>query len=309
MSQDRAKRAAADVPTIRIGELARRAGLPAATLRSWERRYGIVSPGRTEGGYRLYTERDQARLTQMLELITQGLAPAQAAGRVLEEAALSQADETASIETRPDPLSDSDSERLGSSLLERLLDYDDVGAHAAIDRAIAAYGIEIMSSAVILPVVRRIGELCDAGAISVSEEHFASNLIRGRILALGRGWGVGRGRLALLVCPPDERHDLGLLVFGLLMFQRGWRIAFLGADTPLLAIEGASERLAPDLIVMAVTTTASAAAFKDCEPLQLGAPLMIAGAAATGELARRLQAELIDDGLLVAVDRLADATF
>ncbi|MBK5116822.1 MAG: hypothetical protein JJE23_07870, partial [Thermoleophilia bacterium] len=84
---------------------------------------------------------------------------------------------------------------------------------------------------------------------------------------------------------------------------------FLGADTPLLAIEGAAERLAPDLIVMAVTTTASAAAFKDCEPLQLGAPLMIAGAAATGELARRLQAELIDDGLLAAVDRLADATF
>ncbi|MGB2850775.1 MAG: MerR family transcriptional regulator, partial [Solirubrobacterales bacterium] len=72
MSRDRAERGAADVPTIRIGELARRAGLPAATLRSWERRYGIVSPGRTEGGYRLYTERDQARLTRMLELMTQG---------------------------------------------------------------------------------------------------------------------------------------------------------------------------------------------------------------------------------------------
>lgn len=300
---------AADAPTLRIGELARRAKIPPATLRAWERRYAIVSPERTESGYRLYTERDERRLKRMLELITEGLAPAQAAGRALEEGDSSA--EGAPIERRPagPPAAEpEDAEDLRDALLERLLDYDDLGAHAAIDRAVAAYGIEAMLNAVILPALRRIGELWNEGAISVGEEHFASHLIRGRLLALGRGWGVGRGKLALLVCPPRERHELGLLVFGLLMNRRGWRIAFLGADTPLLAIEAASEKLAPDLIVMAVTTAASAAVLEDSEPLRLEAPLVIAGAAANDELARLLDAELIDDGPVEAVDRLVDAT-
>jgi DNA-binding transcriptional MerR regulator len=61
---------------IRIGELARRAGVPAATLRAWERRYGVVEPRRGSSGYRLYTRGDERRLRSMADLIDQGLAPA-----------------------------------------------------------------------------------------------------------------------------------------------------------------------------------------------------------------------------------------
>ena len=73
-------------PAVRIGELARRAGIPPATLRAWERRYGIVTPHRTEAGYRLYSSADERRLRSMVRLITEGLAPAEAAREALRTA-------------------------------------------------------------------------------------------------------------------------------------------------------------------------------------------------------------------------------
>ena len=69
-----------DAPRWRIGELSRRVGLPADTLRAWERRYGLLSPERSAGGYRLYSEADEARLRRMAELLETGLSTADRSG-------------------------------------------------------------------------------------------------------------------------------------------------------------------------------------------------------------------------------------
>ena len=81
---------------------------------------------------------------------------------------------------------------------------------------------------------------------TVGQEHFASNLLRGRLLGLARGWGSGGGSLAILACPPGEAHDLGLIAFGLALRAQDWRIAFLGVDTPLFDDRrDRGQRLAP----------------------------------------------------------------
>ena len=74
------------------------------------------------------------------------------------------------------------------------------------------------------------------GDASIAQEHFASALLRGRLLGLARGWGTGSGPLGLLACFPGDQHDLGLLCFGLALRGQGWRITFLGPDTPLATI-------------------------------------------------------------------------
>jgi len=282
-----------DAPVLRIGELARRAGIPPATLRAWERRYGIVSPTRTEGGYRLYGEGDERRIKRMLELITRGIAPAEAAGRVLAD------DQVADSPTNGQAV---DGVALRARLLEQLIDYDEGGAHGTIDRAVAAYGVEALLTELIIPVVRRIGELWAADQLTIGQEHFASHLIRGRVMPLARGWGSGDGPLALLACPSGEEHDLALAAFGLLLHERGWRIAFLGADTPLETLEDAVQRLAPDVVVLAVTDPATAPL--DAK-LSLGAPVVIAGAGADPELAERLGARHLRGDLVSAADELA----
>src|SRR5689334_19494482 len=70
---------------LRIGELARRSGVAAATLRAWERRYGVVRPVRGPSGYRLYSAADQERVRAMARLVDSGVAPAEAATRIRDE--------------------------------------------------------------------------------------------------------------------------------------------------------------------------------------------------------------------------------
>jgi len=291
--------AAAPGANLRIGELARRAGIPAATLRAWERRYGIVEPQRTEAGYRLYSPEDERRLREMVGLIERGLAPAEAARQVLG---------TVEGEDRREiglEVLTTDIEALRIELLESVRGFDEAGAHAALDRAVAAYGSENLVHELVLPVLRRAGELWADGSMSVAQEHFGSKLIHGRLLALGRGWGSGQGPLLLLACGPDEGHDLPLAAFGLTMRERGFRIALLGADTPLETLRTSAASLEPAWIVLSSTSDAAAKALAGVGPLELGRPTVIGGGAADPALAAAIGAELLPVDMNAAADRLA----
>lgn len=301
---------ATDEPAVRIGELARRAGIPPATLRAWERRYRIVTPHRTEGGYRLYSAEDERRLRSMVRLITEGLAPAEAAREALraaESAAMPGApsgngDETASPARARQATAPAE---LGEELLGCLRSYDESGAHRVLDRALAGYGADGLVIDVVLPALRRIGSLWSAGEITVGEEHFATQLVRGRLLALSRGWGSGSGPMLLLACPPGEHHDIALAGFGLMMRDRGSRVALLGPDTPLDALAESSRQLGPDRIVLALTVEEPARLLREAGPVDLGGPVALAGNAASAELAEQLGAELLPADMLAAADRLA----
>ena len=98
-----------------------------------------------------------------------------------------------------------------------------------------------------------IGSRWQEGEATVAQEHFASSVVRGRLLGLARGWGEGAGPLALLACVAGELHDLGLIAFGLALRQRGWRIAYLGADTPLDTLDDAVNGLRPRVVVLSAS--------------------------------------------------------
>jgi DNA-binding transcriptional MerR regulator len=228
---------------LRIGELARRTGVPTELLRAWERRYGLVAPTRTPAGYRLYSSGDVRRVGRMRELLASGLSAAEAARATLAEP---ESETTAGVE----PALAAASLR---AAIERL---DDAAAHLAFDRLLADFSLDTVLERVLLPLLHELGEGWARGEVSVAQEHFASNLVRGRVLALARGWDRGSGPRAVLACPPGERHDLGLLIFGLALREHGWRITFLGADTPLDTIGETVRQLAPAALVLAVTDPA-----------------------------------------------------
>jgi methanogenic corrinoid protein MtbC1 len=131
--------------------------------------------------------------------------------------------------------------------------FDEPEAQAVVDRALAAATSDTLLVDVLLPYLRELGDRWRRGEASIGEEHFASSLVRGRMLGLARGWGRGLWPIALLACLPGEQHELGLIAFGLALRARGWRIAYLGADTPLEEIEraGAND---PDLIALSAVS-------------------------------------------------------
>ncbi|MBM3666799.1 MAG: cobalamin B12-binding domain-containing protein [Actinobacteria bacterium] len=265
-------------PRIRIGELSRRAGVGVDTLRAWERRYEVFRPSRSPGGFRLYGPGDEARARRMSELIAEGHSTAEAARAVVRPAGPPAAGAPAAEEVGP--------------LVEALVALDEGTANSVLDRVLATLSLEQASALVILPAMREVGSRWSRGEIGIAEEHFASNLVRARLLALTRGWGSGGGRRALLACPPGEKHDLALIVFGLALRDRGWRVTFLGADTPTGTIEEAAGRLRPEAVVVAALSLERIEAEAEAlASLARSQRLLLAGPTEVTAAARRLGAE------------------
>ena len=226
---------------LRIGELSRRSGVSNQLLRAWERRYGLLEPMRTEGGYRLYSDQDERRVAAMLANLERGLSAAEAARLALDTAESVDAPDATVLER-------------GTQQLRATLDsLDEAGAHAALDRLLAELSVEAVLREAVLPYLRELGERWASGDASIGQEHFATGILRGRLLGLARGWGRGTGPHALLACAPDEHHELGLITFGL-----GLRDLTGGSPTsvptPRSRLAEIAESLRPDAVVIATTT-------------------------------------------------------
>lgn len=228
---------------LRIGELSKRSGVSPDLLRAWERRYGLLRPVRSTGGLRLYSPTDVERVRLMRRHLDEGLAAAEAAALALRAGV---GDEAASIALRPEAVRD--------DLADALDRFDEPRAQAILDRLLAVATVDMLLSEVVLPYLRELGERWRRGDASVAQEHFASTVLRGRLLGLARGWGLGLGPTAVLACLPGEHHDLGLIAFGLALRSRGWRIVYLGADSPIETVEEVSRQADPSLVVLAAVS-------------------------------------------------------
>ena len=197
--------------TLRIGELARRSGVSADLLRAWERRYALLEPFAPP---RLPAVLRRRRGAGALD------ASPPRAGAVGRRGGATRPRRAGGRASRGVPAD------LAAALWSALDGFDDAGAQAAFDRLVATFGIETVAATAILPYLRTLGERWRDGDASVAQEHFATGVLRARLLGLARGWDRGAGPRALLGCPSGERHDLGLIIFGLALRDRGWRVTF-----------------------------------------------------------------------------------
>jgi methanogenic corrinoid protein MtbC1 len=192
-------------------------------------------------------------------------------------------------------------------LREALDQLDESAAHSTLDSLLAELAPETVISNVVLPYLRELGERWVSGKASVGQEHFASQLLRGRLLGLARGWDRGAGPRALLACAPGEQHDLGLIAFGLALRARGWRITYLGQDTPLETLAETARSLPFQAIVIAsVSPGRLARRGTDLRRLANAAQVWLAGPGASAELAKKARSRLLDTDPVTAADRVAE---
>jgi methanogenic corrinoid protein MtbC1 len=144
---------------------------------------------------------------------------------------------------------------LRGELAEALDRFDEARAQAVLDRALAAATVDTLLTEVVLPYLRDLGDRWERGDVSVAQEHFAASVLRGRLLGLARGWGLGLGPAAVLACLPGEQHDLGLIAFGLALRSRGWRVIYLGTDAPVETVAETSRELEASLVVLSAVTS------------------------------------------------------
>jgi DNA-binding transcriptional MerR regulator len=261
---------------LRIGELSRRLGVSDHVLRAWESRYGLLQPSRSAGGFRLYSEADVLRVRRMQAHLAGGLAAAEAARAVLEEDGPGHVPATAG--------------ELSGDLQQALDTFDEPAAQAVLDRLVSDLSLTAVLREVVLPYLAELGRRWEQGTASIAQEHFASNVIRGRLAGLARGWGNGHGPLAVLACAPGELHDLALMVFGIVLARSGWKINYLGSNTPVEEIVRAVEARPPGLVVVAATLP------ETLEPL--------AGSGATPQLAAVVRARLLSGDPVTAAENI-----
>jgi MerR family transcriptional regulator, light-induced transcriptional regulator len=279
---------------IRIGELSRRLGVSPDSLRAWERRYQLLQPVRTSGGFRLYSRADELRVRAMRDHLAQGLSAAEAARAAL------------AADTPPPAPGAAGVAQLRRELLEALTGFDAIRAHALIDRLVAELGAGEAIRDVILPLLRHLGAGWARGEVDVSQEHFASRLIEARMLALLRGSDRGAGPMAVLACAPGELHTLGLVGFGIALRNHGWRVTYLWADTPIAGIRRASRDVSPALVVLSAAMPTHLAGIEaELRDLAATVPLALAGAGTSRRLADRAGAELLDADPVTAAESVA----
>ena len=219
-----------------IKQAAKLTGVPEATLRTWERRYSVVSPSRTDAGYRLYGQDSIAALGAMRELVEAGWSPANAAQAVK--------DGTAPATTPKDDPAVSPAGGNAASYMEQFLSsaarMDLAGIEESLDRGFSIGTFEHAVDAWLLPTLVALGEGWARGEIDVAGEHLASHAALRRLSAAFDAAGSrSRGPAVVVGLPPNSHHELGALAFATAVRRRGLDVLYLGANVPASSWEAA----------------------------------------------------------------------
>lgn len=204
--------------SFRVKTVSQLTGIPRPTLVAWERRYNLLEPRRSPAGYRIYSEADVAYLRELKALVDGGLAISEA---------IAHAGAPAPAEVAP-------SEGLVDGLAAALAAYDRAAADRLLPR-LEQLSFERALDEVHLPLLRRLGDDWESGAITVAQEHYASGWVRERMSAMFHALdaGVRGGRAVACATAPGELHELGLLDLAIRLARRGHDVAWLGPEVPL----------------------------------------------------------------------------
>ena len=275
----------AAVPALSVAGAARGLGVAPATLRSWERRYGLAPSLHTAGGHRRYGPADLARLQVMHRLVRDGVPPAEAArvairtpvpaepaeaplpyAALLGGAALPGVDgagtdaDGSAVTAEGSPTGSAGGGRVlpmprrtrtARGLARAAMALDAHSCHRTIEASLADRGALPTWEELIRPVLAAIGERWEQTGSGIEVEHSFSVVAAGALSAHAARLARPRNdRPVLLASVPDELHDLPLVALQAALADLGIRSQVLGARTPPAALAEAAVRLGPPVIFL-----------------------------------------------------------
>jgi DNA-binding transcriptional MerR regulator len=247
--------------TYPLRTAARLTGLSPEVLRAWERRYDAVRPIRTQGGTRRYSAADLDRLRLLKAAVDAGHRIGQVAGLSREE--LQQ--HVAAGESRPAGQLD--------PILEALDQLDHVTATRFLSLQLSALGPARFAREVALRLVHEIGERWADGRMGIAAEHLASGILRSLLgSALQPTASSLLGPRIVFGTPPDERHELGLLMAALTALGAGANPLYRGTELPVEDLLGAVEGSNAAALALSLVTIPAPQALRTIRALRVALP-------------------------------------
>lgn len=245
-----------------VSSAARLCGVSPSTLRAWERRYGVVEPIRTEGGYRVYDDAALRRLTRMSSLIASGWSPRHAAAYVMSESGDGEAmlpDGAPVEDVRPEPIppTPEEEEEHIEVILQAAESLDAPRVSDELDFAFSIHSFDDLVDKWLGPVLAATGVAWQSGRLSVAGEHFLTAGIERRLAHYFEEARHVRvtGPRVVIGTPRGSRHSLGVSAFATSLRRNGCDVTYLGADVPPDAWLHAVESVQPDVVCVSVPTT------------------------------------------------------
>jgi len=224
------------IPKYRIGTVSRLTGLTADVVRVWERRYKAISPQRSEGGSRLYSDAEIERLRKLRQAVELGHAIGQVARLPDTELENLSGKHRATFAIATQEAADPHTVTR-ERFLEAISRMDVVGADSEINRAATLYPPRTVVKSIVVPLLEEIGKRWSHREFGVAHEHVATNLIRNLLSSLFRLYPPDEtAETIVLTTPARERHEFGILIGALIAATRGWRVIYPGADLPAMEI-------------------------------------------------------------------------
>ena len=251
-------------PTYNLGAILRETGLKADTLRAWERRYNLPQPSRSEGGQRLYSQRDLELIKWLIARQEEGLRISQAAKlwRNQIDSGIDPVEAEVPLEA-PSVVLSLDGDNVAeykSQWLSACIAFDEAKAEQVVAQAFSQYPPEIVCFDVLFAGLSDLGEAWYQGDVSVQQEHFASALVTRRLNALIAGSPPPtHSERVVIAAPAAEEHYLPSLLIAFLLRRRGWDVVYLGADVPIENFRNTISDLKPELVLLTAHQLATAA--------------------------------------------------
>ena len=228
---------------LTVAAVARRIGVAPATLRTWDRRYGLGPSAHESGEHRRYCPADLARLTLMRRLITSGVSPCDAAAQARSHKG------TINLETIVTDYVVR--EELVTALHKAAKGLDKKFIEAALRKDLAQYGVERSWSEVIVPLLLIVGNEWEASGDGIEVEHLLTEVLKGILREHVEDIKKPvNAHPVLLASVGDELHSLALHALAAALAERKIETYFLGARTPLEALSAMITRSAPPAVFL-----------------------------------------------------------
>lgn len=282
----------------RIGTAARLSGLSTHAIRVWERRYGALSPDRSQGGARLYSEDEVARLRLLKRAVDHGHPIGQIVA--LGSSELERLAGTQAV-AQPSPPQPTTGEPLLDELLTAVQRFDALRAEQLLERARARHSARTLLRDVLSPLLQRVGAAWAGGRLCVASEHVATALVRDYAGALLRQFPRDRDTETLVITTPaGELHEIGALLAAATAAMQGFGVVYLGPNLPAdeiaRAVEGAASKLVALSVVALTPERAAVELTALSEQLPRDVTILLGGARAP-DVAQRLdfRVRVLDD--------------
>jgi len=259
-------------PSYNLKVVLKETGIAADTLRAWERRYGLPAPQRSQGGHRLYSERDIQTIKWLMARQVEGLSISRAvdlwnenlasgldplAG--LAPSAFGSPQTTTAIYIPQETTLDS----MRSHWIAACLNFNEIGAEQTLNQAFSMFPVEAVCVEILQKGMSEIGSKWYENQASVQQEHFASGLAMRRLdTLLISSPTPSRLQNILVGCPANEWHTFIPLMLSLFLRRRGLNVIYLGANVPAEKFEETVQAVRASLVLLVSQTLTSAASLQ-----------------------------------------------